>query len=111
MMQNPPTAYFDAIEALRPRFRAAMNEHLDNLEDALDALLDGSDIRSGLQRAIFIAHRVSGTAATFGWPALGEIARETEEALAANLALPDFGDGYLSRIEDLVEALDEAVGQ
>lgn len=108
-MTNPQASYLNAIEQLRPRFRAAMAEHMDRLEDVLDALLEGSDARSGLQRAIFIAHRVAGTAATFGWPDLGDQARRIEEALAAKLALPDCGEGYLTMIEDLIEALSAAM--
>jgi HPt (histidine-containing phosphotransfer) domain-containing protein len=108
-MQDPQLIYRNAIEALRPRFRAAMTQHLDRLEDVLDALLEGSDPRVGLQEAKFVAHRVAGTAATFGWAALGDLARETEEALNENLALHDCGEGYLARIEVLIEALAEAI--
>lgn len=69
----------DKMAALRERFSASLAEQTERLP----ALLEAGDL-DGLRA---LAHSLAGRAGMFGFPELGEIARQADEADPA--ALPD----------------------
>ena len=69
----------DKMAALRERFAASLAEQAERLP----ALLEAGDLE-GLRA---LAHSVAGRAGMFGFPELGEIARQADEADSA--ALPE----------------------
>ena len=80
----------ERMAALRGRFVAAAGEQADRIEAALDA--------GDLEGARAIAHGLAGRSGLFGFVALGEVARLTDEA----------EEGLLrSRAAELVVALRE----
>lgn len=99
----------NAIEGLRPRFMAAMAEHLDQLESAYDILVLNNQAQDALHESASRAHRVAGIAATFGWTEVGALARQSEDALNAQMASLDNEGSYLPILEALIEALSVAL--
>lgn len=108
-MRQPQEIVMNAIEGLRPRFLAAMAEHLDHMEDAYDVLLLDNLAQDAMRELAFRAHRVAGIAGTFGWADIGTLARQTEEALNKQLATPDTDKGYITAVDTLIEALAHAL--
>lgn len=81
-----------AVDALRPNYLARRREDLDTLK----AALGGGDL-AAVRR---IAHRIAGSAATYGFAALTDAARDVEAAADAEDA---FGTGEaLRRLAELL---------
>jgi diguanylate cyclase (GGDEF)-like protein len=85
----PPDELAAAVRAIWSRRRPEVLARLDVLEDAVAALLDDAlddDLRERARRE---AHKLAGSAGTFGYPRSSELARELERAFepgAAELA-------------------------
>jgi HPt (histidine-containing phosphotransfer) domain-containing protein len=63
------------LAALKQTYIAQLDERIEALETALQDILAGSDFASakeGLEQLAFHAHKLSGTAGTFGFNALGQ---------------------------------------
>ena len=77
----------DALRAIWERRRAEVIGRLDSIETAVAALLAGGvpeDLRAAAERD---AHKLAGSAGTFGFPRASELAAELEQALAAPATL------------------------
>lgn len=67
------------FSALRARFAASLRERLDRLAALVAAAREGSP--EGLAEAMVLAHRLAGTAGSFGHVEAGEAAAVLEDAL------------------------------
>lgn len=69
-----------AIEEIRSDFIRKLIGYSRRLQHLLEA--DDTNARTDrVEEATFIAHRIAGVAGTFGYPRLGDLARNTERAL------------------------------
>lgn len=68
------------LRELRARFGASLRERLDRLDSLLEAARSGS-AEGALAQALVAAHRLAGTAGTFGHIEAGEAAAALEQAL------------------------------
>lgn len=78
----------DQLQALWGRFQAQMVARVDTLDEALAALLEArldDDLR---RQAEGDAHRLAGSAGTFGRHRASVLARQLEELLAGSLPIP-----------------------
>ncbi len=87
-MADYPPELKRKLEALRASFAANLGGTMRKLESAAQGLGDGAsaeDARGALQTIHERAHKLAGSAATFGFPRVGEIAHELEERCFAML--------------------------
>lgn len=104
---------FKEIEAVRTRF-------LDTMETTVlefDALLGGIESPDFREKALegirFRAHKISGTAATLGYPRIGDLARQVETAIDERTASSESREpGMISRlVETLLEEMEQALDE
>jgi Hpt domain. len=108
-MIDPQDALRDAIARLRPRYLETMADFKARLDGAVRQAMRPAAGPQPLEDAQFVAHRIAGTAANFGWPELGELAMQTESALREHLSDRISRDTALTHIRDLSGALDRAL--
>jgi HPt (histidine-containing phosphotransfer) domain-containing protein len=78
----------EVIAGLRAQFRLRLKVDGDAMRDALRALAAETSVdarRAALKQLLGAAHRLSGSAASFGFAAIGDAAAPVEEALRAAL--------------------------
>lgn len=93
---NQHRAIQDAVDALRPAYLARRREDLEELKAALG--------RGDLAAMGRTAHRIAGSAATYGFAALTDVARDLEVAAMAKDAIRA-GDAVRRLAEALAEVL------
>lgn len=72
----------DALAKVRARFVTMLNDRADTLKQVHSAMA-GDDLSSKDRDALrFISHKLSGTAATLGFDALGDLARTVERMVS-----------------------------
>jgi HPt (histidine-containing phosphotransfer) domain-containing protein len=74
------------IAELRAQFRARLKLDAEAIRDALRGLADDRSVETrhkALKLLLAAAHRLSGSAASFGFPAIGQAAASIEETLRA----------------------------
>ena len=79
LRRRPPVDPEDALAVLRERYAAALPGRACELAEKVDAALAGDEEASGAARQV--AHRLRGSAGTYGFPAIGEVGAAIEEAL------------------------------
>ncbi len=67
------------LHALQARFAASLRERLERLDGLVPAAREGS--AEALGEALVVAHRLAGTAGSFGYQAAGEAAAVLERVL------------------------------
>lgn len=72
-----------ALAELRAEYRELVPAQLRELEDCIAQARRGEGGAAALALARTLAHRVRGTAGSYGWPAVGEAAGRIEDALEA----------------------------
>jgi HPt (histidine-containing phosphotransfer) domain-containing protein len=100
------------LEALRASFASNLAGAMRELESAAQDLGDGApdeDVHGALQAIHARAHKLAGSAATFGFPRVGEIAQDLEEHCFAMLMEAGPPPGTRQTIADLLATLGEAV--
>ena len=70
------------LRNLMPHFLEQTRERLSQIEAHCKAMRNGSDPKLEMQAICDIAHKISGTADTFGFTDLGEFARNVETQFA-----------------------------
>jgi HPt (histidine-containing phosphotransfer) domain-containing protein len=70
----------DRLRELRARFGASLHERLERLDVLVGAARSGTS-EDALDEALVVAHRLAGTAGTFGHVEAGEAAAALERAL------------------------------
>lgn len=93
------------LQAMRPRFVAAVTERLGMLEalrDRLDVEPEDGDAIAALTHG---AHKLAGVAGMFGAEDLGDCARDAETALEALMAADEVDEEQYSDALDLVDDL------
>jgi len=99
---------FDAcMETFRAEFKAGLAAHDMGVADDWSLTGDEHTRTDALRRLVRRAHRLSGTAATFGFADIGNAAEALEVALEAGLAAEP--KDIPARIETLVDALRAAI--
>ncbi len=110
--QNPELQ--QQVKALRDEYEAKLPGRLEELEAAFKQLPpdgDAGESRLELQNLMALAHKLSGSAGTFGFMALGVAAEKLENACQAyldqsgGLAAGGHGElaGLLAAVRDAVE--------
>ena len=101
------------IDAVRTRFLDAMENTIIEL-DALLQAMGRPDIQDrALEGIRFRTHKISGTAATFGYPRIGELAQQIETAV--NQRTSRAGSSQAKRIgvllTDLLDEMEQALDE
>ena len=87
-MADYPPEIERKLEALRASFADDLGGTMRELESVAQGLGDGAsaeDARGALETIHARAHKLAGSAATFGFPRVGEIAQDLEERCFAML--------------------------
>ncbi|MBV7377674.1 Hpt domain-containing protein [Maritimibacter dapengensis] len=99
----------DAIGRVRGRFLDLLRERLVVIQSCMSAR---SSDPAELEQALFVVHKVAGSAGTLGLPNLGEVARTCEEQLLRDLhaggTISGMGFAYLERFVDFSHSVLEA---
>ncbi len=109
--QTAPGHESPSLAAMRAAYAQTLREQLRDLEARVSGLRGSSDLQVAAQEARMLAHRICGTAGTYGYSAVSSICRELEdwlEALCRPRALPSVG--ALVHASELARAALEAVG-
>lgn len=96
------------LEALRRSYQAELPDKLELITGAVEALLDGGWNKPDLQALYLIVHKVTGSAAIYGFDAISRAAGELETWMLA------FADGGVpeprrGELLPLVRALEDAL--
>ncbi|MBN8292909.1 Hpt domain-containing protein [Rhodobacter sp. NTK016B] len=70
-MDNSQRQLSAAIDRLRPRYVSTMTEYSERLTAALDEQAHVGPNDTALEEIRFVAHRLAGTAESFGWGEIG----------------------------------------
>ncbi len=86
----------EKLAALRQSYIAQLDERIESLESAFEAIKAGDEfvsVKRGLKQLSFHAHKLAGTAGTFGFTELGEygslIEQKCDGYVKAEIALSD----------------------
>lgn len=79
-MTTDPGSARERLDALRERFAAGLRERVRELEALVRAAREGAT-GAAIAPALVAAHRLAGTAGSYGHPAVGEAAAALEAAL------------------------------
>lgn len=105
MSDAEPEPAASRLRALQARFGASLRERLDRLDALVEAARRGST-EGALAEALVLAHRLSGTAGTYGHIEAGEAAAALEGVLRRIAeGSPDAGASELAAWDEAVAAL------
>ena len=102
---------FESLARIRGDFAARLPKMLEDLDKSVKVLASEPDDADALETIRSISHRLSGSAGTFGFDALGNAATELEVSVCARLAEPGSKDGSVAEIEDRAERVILSVRQ
>lgn len=112
-MADAPPDLEDELAALKTAFRERMVVYMDDINKALAVLAADCSRAGGLEAVKNIhipAHTLAGSSAVFGFPAVGDAARELEDFCARRLKDDgDFSPADLEEIESLTRAIHRIV--
>lgn len=111
-MADYPPEIKRKLEALRASFASNLAGAMHELESAAEDMRDGApaeDVHGALQTIHARAHKLAGSAATFGFPRVGEIAQDLEEHCFAMLKEAGPPPGTRQTVTDLLATLGEAI--
>lgn len=95
----------DGILSLLPYFMEQTRNRLEEIEVHRQAILDRQDAATAMKAICDLAHKISGTADTFGFVDLGVLARQVEDVnLGAAFGLDDTAVLY-SQMESAITPL------
>lgn len=100
-----------AVRNSRAKFVARLAEYHKTLDHTAEVSMGEDRVASAFDEAMFVAHRIAGVGQTLGFPDLGELARQTETAIAAcqreqdSAALRDVSCSQIRRLADLIKAI------
>ncbi|MCB1388117.1 MAG: Hpt domain-containing protein [Rhodobacteraceae bacterium] len=100
-----------AIDRIRPRYRASLIEFEARLVAALDDLQRLGASEANLGEIRFVAHRIAGTAASFGWPVLGAVAMTVDAALASVSQVDAGAPPDVAAVHHMLAELRRSLGQ
>ena len=95
----------DWLQRLMPQFRDQTKARLTQIEGQLKAVQDGGDPAAALKAICDVAHKISGTADTFGFPDLGASARTVEAVALSGADATGDTSGVWSRMEHALAPL------
>jgi HPt (histidine-containing phosphotransfer) domain-containing protein len=101
-----PTAPDPDFAMMRERFRTRLAGRLRDLQAASR---DGPSAEGRLRTIKRLAHDLVGSAGTFGFPRLGEVAATVEAAATRALRSPEEEHGVLPPLEALTVAIETAI--
>jgi HPt (histidine-containing phosphotransfer) domain-containing protein len=104
-----PPALQKAIEETRLRFIDTVCERLPEVEALhIEIMRNPADVEAQ-KKLSFIVHRLSGIAATVGYPELGSTAAEIEGILARFDQSADVKDILTGQVETLLDHMEDAI--
>ncbi len=89
------------LAVLREGFAARLHTRIDELERALESAASGE--HGGLARAETLAHRLSGTAGSYGFPNVGAAAAQLEAVLRPTTFDPSVATVALTYLRKTVD--------
>jgi len=89
----------DRLAALRHGFAERLRVRVGELERAVEGALSGDD--GGVERSEQLAHKLAGTAGSYGFQDVGEVAAELEALCGAGFE-PRKAKALLDRLRSLV---------
>ncbi len=113
-MTDPDQQLQDQVKALKDEYEAKLPERLDEL-DAAFAAMPGDD--QALETLYALAHKLNGSAGTFGFTALSEAAERLEAICQSLLEVRDgvagdrMAEDGREKIAGLVVAVRDAAGK
>lgn len=122
-MTDPKQQLLDQIKTLKDEYEAILPERLDELNSAFDDIpedIRAAAARPALETLYGLAHKLTGSAGTFGFMAIGEAAERLEAHCQSLLedapdAADDAADSTVARghetIAGLVASVRAAAGQ
>lgn len=81
MTQEAEKLLQDRLYVVRTRYIDLLEERMDSLEVLRDQISQQDKIDEALHQTRFIAHKISGTAATLGFTEIGQLAANTENTI------------------------------
>lgn len=99
----------DALQRIRGRYADHLHSHRTHLSALVQDALDAADPEPAITEIRFRAHKISGTAATLGFRALGETAAFCEQSADACLASKVQVGPVLTAADHLIVRIDEAI--
>lgn len=99
MTAHSTSSESDWLRNLVPHFLEQTKDRLTRIEAHRQAINNGSDAIAEMKAICDIAHKISGTADTFGYSDLGVFAREVEDVFVKELMRVDDSTVIWSRVE------------
>ncbi len=93
----------DRLRAVRIRFIEILDERRSDLEHLRAQIELQADSTNALRETQFIAHKISGTASTLGFPEFGQLASNTEETIIKHLS----GADRIPTIDETKQVIDD----
>lgn len=87
-VERPAPPEGDMLAMVRARYAASLGEKAASMVVSAAAVLEGGADPEGIEGARRIAHRLRGSAGSYGFPAFGEIAARIDAALLGGLVSP-----------------------
>lgn len=94
---------------LMPQFLEQTKDRLTQIEARRQAIHGGNDVITEITAICGIAHKISGTADTFGFGDLGAFARRVEKQYLIGSDCPDAPMVIWSRVENALKPLIEEI--
>ena len=88
VVERPGPPEGDMLAIVRARYAASLGEKAESMVVSAAAVLEGGADPEGIEKARRIAHRLRGSAGSYGFPAFGEIAARIDAALLGGLVSP-----------------------
>ena len=95
------------LNELRPRFLAVLADRLDRLKRRREEIEGAPDPTNALRQILADAHQTAGTAASFGFKALGTVCSRSEEAIGSHLS----GKSPRPSLEDITATIDDLMSE
>ncbi len=119
-MTGPEQQLQDQLKALRAEYEAQLPGRLDELDAAFSGMptdARAEDSRQALETLYALSHKLTGSAGTFGFMAIGEAAKRLEALCQSLLEDPDgatadgMGADGREKIAGLLSAVRDAAGK
>ncbi len=107
-------ADFEAqLAALRAKFAGNLTARIDEMAAAADAIAASREVsgRRALERVLHLAHKLAGSAATFGFKTVSDEAYVLEQLCAARLEANEPAEADAAAISGAISAIREAAGR
>lgn len=107
---NADFEFGQALEELRANYRVELPERLEELSRALTAAWESSADLEGLNQVRVLAHRLRGTASSYGFLQVGEEAGQIEDLVIEAIAAGGLSEGLWRAASQAMSQAEQGVG-